>query len=191
MKILLASKSPRRRELLSRLGYDLDFIDIDFDENRVKNTKIPIATLAQTLAHGKAQAYDANALDDDTLLVTADTVVELDNKALGKPANRDEAIAMLQSLSGRTHTVYTGVCLRGRTATKLFTEATQVHFKTLSQQEITHYVDTCRPYDKAGAYGIQEWIGMIGIESINGDYYNVMGLPLCHLQKKLSAWSKQ
>lgn len=189
MKILLASKSPRRRELLSQLGYELAFVDIDFDESTVKSTQMPIETTAQTLAHSKAAAYDTSTLDDNTVLVTADTVVALDDKALGKPANRDEAIAMLQSLSGRAHTVYTGVCVRGRTAEKLFTEATQVHFRQLSDGEICYYVDTYRPYDKAGAYGIQEWIGMIGIERIEGDYYNVMGLPVCSLNQVLASWS--
>lgn len=191
MKILLASKSPRRRELLSQLGYDLAFVDIDFDENSVKESAPHIEELAQMLAYHKATAYDTSTLCSNTLLVTADTVVALDGKALGKPANRQEAIAMLHTLSGRAHTVYTGVCVHGRTSMNLFTEATTVHFRSLSNEAILHYIDTYHPYDKAGAYGIQEWIGMIGIERIEGDYYNVMGLPLCHLYNVLSNWNER
>lgn len=123
------------------------------------------------------------------MVVTADTVVVLDDQVLGKPHSHDEASAMLHQLSGRVHQVYTGVCLRSPQRTLSFTERTDVHFRPLSDKEILYYIDTFKPYDKAGAYGIQEWIGMIGIERIEGCYYNVMGLPLTRLYRELQTFA--
>lgn len=182
--LLLASKSPRRRQLLQQLGYPLRFIDINVDETL--HQSLPAEQVAETLARRKADGYDTTLLRPDEILVTADTVVVHNSFVLGKPQDRDEAIAMLQALSGDVHTVYTGVCLKSTQRTQSFTEATQVYFKQLSLQEIEHYVDHYKPFDKAGAYGIQEWIGMVGIERIEGCYYNVMGLPLAHLCKVLN-----
>ena len=186
MHLILASQSPRRRQLLSDLGLPLSFVDITTDETIDEAT--PIHLMAETIARRKASAYDSTLLDTDQTLITADTIVVSDNQKMGKPHDRDEALMMLRHLSGKSHTVYTGVCLKQHDRTTSFTEATQVHFRRLDDKEIAYYIDHYAPYDKAGAYGIQEWIGMIGIESIDGDYYNVMGLPLCHLYKVLKEW---
>lgn len=183
MKLLLASKSPRRRELLAQLGFPMETIDIDVDE--YLTSPLPAAEVAEHLARRKADACPAGKLTDDTVLVTADTVVVHKGDILGKPHSRDEAIAMLNSLSGDRHTVYTGVCLRSNKQDFSFTESTTVVFNKLTDDDIKHYVDTYRPYDKAGAYGIQEWIGMVGIGSIEGCYYNVMGLPVARLYDSL------
>lgn len=183
MKLILASKSPRRRQLLGELGYPVEFINLDVDEH------VPADTLAsdtaEMLACRKAEACPAEIINDDTVLVTADTVVVLGDKVLGKPADRDEALHMLKTLAGRSHQVYTGVCLRTATRTLSFTEKTDVFFRPLSDEELAYYVDNYRPYDKAGAYGIQEWIGMVGISHIDGCYYNVMGLPVARVYESL------
>ena len=183
MKLLLASKSPRRRQLLSQLGYPVEFVDIDVDEHVPVGT--PAEAMAELIARHKADAYPKELISDDAVVVTADTVVVLDDRPLGKPASHQEAIDMLHALSGRHHSVYTGVCLRSAERTLHFTERTDVFFRELTDDEITHYVDTYRPFDKAGAYGIQEWIGMVGITRIDGCYYNVMGLPLAALYSHL------
>ena len=188
MKLLLASKSPRRRQLLSQLGYPVEFVDIDVDEHVPDGT--PAADIAELLACRKAAALNLSILNSQfsisDVLVAADTVVVLDDQPLGKPASRQQAIDMLHALSGRHHSVYTGVCLRSGERTVHFSERTDVYFRTLSDSEIVHYVDTYRPFDKAGAYGIQEWIGMVGISRIEGCYYNVMGLPLAALWQHLT-----
>lgn len=182
MKLLLASQSPRRRQLLSELGYPMEVVKVEVEE------RIPVGMaadrVAEYLARLKATAYPAN-IQNDEVLVTADTIVVLNGDILGKPANREEAIAMIGSLAGNSHKVYTGVCLRTVKREVSFTECTTVHFSPLSDSEIMHYVDTFKPFDKAGAYGIQEWIGMIGISRIEGCYYNVMGLPVAHLYHEL------
>ena len=183
MRLILASKSPRRRQLISELGFEVTIADISVDETIDPST--PIHLVAENIAQRKAEAYPVEQMKDDEVLVTADTIVAIDGLKLGKPHDRSEAIAMLQRLAGRCHQVYSGVCLRSRTASKSFTETTDVYFRTLQQSEIEHYVDTYRPFDKAGAYGIQEWIGMVGIERIDGDYYNVVGLPLFALYRAL------
>ena len=179
MKLLLASKSPRRRQLLSELGYPVEFVDVNVDEHL--GEPLPAAEVAEYLARRKADAYPTEKLDGDSVLVTADTVVVLDGKVLGKPADHKEAVLMLHRLSGLRHTVYTGVCLRSKEQQVSFTEKTDVYFRTLADEDVEAYVERYRPYDKAGAYGIQEWIGMIGISRIEGCYYNVMGLPLSRL----------
>ena len=201
MKLLLASKSPRRRQLLSQLGYPVEFVDIDVDEHVPDGT--PASHMAELLAIRKAAAIDFSIFNFQfsisDVLVTADTVVVLDDRPLGKPASRQQAIDMLHALSGRHHSVYTGVCLRPLLTTKHltlntdhFSERTDVHFRPLTDDEIIHYVDTYHPFDKAGAYGIQEWIGMVGITRIDGCYYNVMGLPLATLYSHLQVlWEVQ
>lgn len=183
MKLLLASKSPRRRELLSQLGFPIEFVDIDVDEHL--DFPLPPSQVAEHLARRKADAFPKERLSNGAVLVTADTVVVHRDDILGKPHSRDEAIAMLHALSGDRHTVYTGVCLRSYDKDESFTESTYVIFNPLSDADIEHYVDKYQPYDKAGAYGIQEWIGMIGIGAIEGCYYNVVGLPVATLYDKL------
>ena len=184
MRLLLASKSPRRRQLLGELGLPVEFISLDVDEHVPSGT--PAANTAELLARRKAEACPKEMIDDDTILVAADTVVVLGEKVLGKPANRNEAFAMLRALSGNRHQVYTGVCLRSASRTISFTEKTDVFFRTLTDKEIEYYIDNYKPYDKAGAYGIQEWIGMVGISRIDGCYYNVMGLPVARVYEEIA-----
>ena len=181
-QLLLGSKSPRRRELLSQLGIPFRLVEIDVEESIEPD--VSADKVAEQLACKKALAYTAG-LADNEVLVTADTVVVHNSSVLGKPHSRAEAIGMLHLLSGCTHQVYTGVSLRSNRFSDSFTERTDVVFKSLRDEEIAYYVDTYRPFDKAGAYGIQEWIGMIGIERIEGCYYNVMGLPVVRLYKEL------
>ena len=157
-------------------------VDIDVDETL--SEAVSPAHVAETLARRKSLAY-TTAIADDEVLVTADTVVVHEDTVLGKPHSSEEAVAMLQMLSDCTHQVYTGVCLRGSESMVSFTECTDVSFHHLALQEITYYVNTYRPYDKAGSYGIQEWIGMVGIDRIEGCFYNVMGLPVARLYKEL------
>lgn len=183
MKLLLASKSPRRRQLLSELGYGVEFVDIDVDETLER----PLAAdrVAEHLACRKADACPTTLLGAGTVLVTADTVVVHRGEVLGKPHGRDEALRMLRSLMGERHEVFTGVCLRSARERRSFTERTLITFAPLGEAELEYYVDTYRPYDKAGSYGIQEWIGMVGVTGIEGDYYNVMGLPVARLYAEL------
>ena len=173
--------------MLGELGYPIDFISLDVDEHVPSGT--PAADVAEMLALRKAHACPSEMIEGDTVLVSADTVVVLGDKVLGKPADRDEAFAMLRSLAGNRHSVYTGVCLRTASQTVSFTEKTDVLFRPLTDDEIAYYVDNYRPYDKAGAYGIQEWIGMVGISGIEGCYYNVMGLPVARLYEHLKKLS--
>lgn len=180
--LLLASKSPRRRQLLVQLGFPVRFVDVDVDE--VVEPCTPVEYVAASLALLKAKGY-GTALADDEILVTADTIVAHRGEVLGKPRGREQAIAMLRSLSGDRHTVYTGVCLKSADRQVVFTEKSDVCFRRLDDETILHYVDQGTCLDKAGAYGIQEWIGMVGVERIEGCYYNVMGLPLSRLYFEL------
>jgi septum formation protein len=180
--LLLASKSPRRRQLLVQLGFPVRFVDVDVDE--VVEPCTPVEYVAASLALLKAKGY-GTALADDEILVTADTIVAHRGEVLGKPRGREQAIAMLRSLSGDRHTVYTGVCLKSADRQVVFTEKSDVCFRRLDDETILHYVDQGTCFDKAGAYGIQEWIGMVGVERIEGCYYNVMGLPLSRLYFEL------
>lgn len=184
MKLLLASKSPRRRELIASLGLEVEYVAIHVDEHL--DVLVPASEMALHIARKKANSYPIQSLPSDTILVTADTTVVLGNDVLGKPATRAEAVGMLHRLSGKRHTVFTGVCLRSSSAEDSFSESTGVYFRDLTDKEIEYYVDTYHPYDKAGAYGIQEWIGMVGIERIEGCYYNVMGLPVARLYDRLT-----
>ena len=183
IKLLLASKSPRRRQLLSMLGLPIEVVAVDVDESTPMG--VAVEEKAELLARRKAMAYPASRLQATEVLVAADTVVVCDNVALGKPASRAEAVAMLQALSGRGHEVYTGVCLRSSNDEVAFSEVTKVFFRRVEMAEIEYYVDTYKPFDKAGAYGIQEWIGMVAVERIEGCYYNVMGLPVARLYEML------
>lgn len=182
-KILLASGSPRRRELLAMIAPGFAVAPgRDVDESYPSD--IPAEKVAEYLSKVKADAY-IDLLADDEIIITADTVVIIDGRILGKPAGRDDAVAMLRSLSGRRHKVVTGVTVTARDRSISFDETTVVEFVPLSDDEIDAYVDTFRPYDKAGAYGIQEWIGAVGIKGIEGCYYNVMGLPVHTLYHRL------
>ena len=184
-KIYLASQSPRRRELLAGMGFDFEVMPTHVKE--VHPEGCTPAQLVEHLSRLKLSAVKLEDFPENALFIACDTVVVLEGKALGKPVDRTEALAMLHALAGRCHTVYTGVCLRTAKCTLSFTEHTNVHFRPLNDAELAYYVDTFHPYDKAGAYGIQEWIGMVGISHIEGCYYNVMGLPVAsvyeHLQK--------
>ena len=181
--IILASNSPRRKELLSGLGVDYIVRTLpDVDESypsALKGGDIPLY-----IAREKAEAY-RNMMVDGELIITADTIVWLDEKVLGKPVDREDAVCMLRALSGRTHTVYTGVCLTTTEWQHSFYAETEVRFAALSEDEILYYVDRFLPMDKAGAYGIQEWIGYVAVENISGSYYNIMGLPIQRLYKEL------
>jgi septum formation protein len=183
MKIVLASNSPRRKELLKGLNIDFEIRTIEgIDET--SPSYLPPAETPLYLAQQKAKAYEATIADDE-LLITADTIVLLDNDILGKPKDRDEAIAMLKRLSGKRHEVVTGVALTSKEEQTSFSVSSYVDFAELSDNEIIAYIDRYKPYDKAGAYGIQEWIGFIGVRAIEGSFYNVMGLPVQRLYEVL------
>lgn len=182
-KVLLASKSPRRRELMSQLRVPFSVINLGgIDESYPDN--LPADQIPQYLSNIKADAY-INNMKGRELIITADTLVIVDDKVLGKPANHDEAVKMLTELSGKTHKVVTGVCISTHDKRTSFSTTTEVKFSNISQQDIEYYVENFLPFDKAGAYGIQEWIGCVAVESINGSFYNVMGLPVHQLYKEL------
>jgi septum formation protein len=174
--LLLGSKSPRRQELLKALGLHYSLIELDVEE--IYPPHLQGAEIARFLCELKADAYKADLLPTDSILVTADTIVWLDGKYIGKPFGKDEAIAMLQQLSGKQHSVYSGICLKSSTRKTVFHAHTLVNFRELKTDEIEYYVDHYKPFDKAGSYGIQDWIGYIGITGIEGCYYNVMGFPV-------------
>ena len=182
-KVILASGSPRRRELMAGLGVNYEVrILPDVDESypdTLQGEEIPLY-----IAKEKADAY-IPMMQPDELIITADTIVWLDGKVLGKPRDREDALQMLRTMSGRTHEVFTGVCITTTDWQRSFTAQTEVRFATLSEDEIIYYVDNFKPMDKAGAYGVQEWIGFIGVENISGSYYNIMGLPGQKLYREL------
>ena len=183
-RIILGSGSPRRRELLAGLGLDFTVEpQTSFVENNEAN--LPTAEIAEYMAKGKS--FGHRALADDELLITSDTIVLIPDMdlVLGKPADRSDAITMLESLSGRKHVVETGVCIRTNRKCVSFTAFSDVYFKSLTREEIEYYVDHFRPYDKAGSYGVQEWMGHAGITKIEGSFYNVMGLPVQRLYDEL------
>ena len=187
-EILLASRSPRRKALLEELGIPFQVVDAGHSDE-VYPSGLRGGEIALYLANHKSDAYP-HALSDKQLLLTADTIVWKGESELGKPENRDEAIAMISSLSGITHQVFTGVCLRSERKRAGFFALTDVTFSRFDADEVTYYVDTFKPYDKAGAYGIQEWIGHIGVERINGSYFNVMGLPVQKVYSEIKAFVK-
>ena len=182
-RLILASASPRRRELLA--ACDLDFVLADkFECEERYPADLAADKVAEYLSQLKSNAYP-HALGEKDILLTADTVVILGDKILGKPHSEEEAVEMISSLSGATHKVVTGVTLRTAKQTISFSAESLVSFRTLEAEEIRYYVEKYRPLDKAGAYGIQEWIGYIGIEGIEGSFYNVMGLPVQRLYATL------
>lgn len=189
--VVLASNSPRRKELLSGLGVNFSVKTLpDVDESfpdTLKGEEIPLF-----IARKKADAYKvlfssvtSNEVEESLLVITADTIVWLEDEVLGKPANATEARAMLSKLSGKKHQVITGVCLTTALWQKSFAAVSEVQFSSLTEEEMDYYIHNYCPYDKAGAYGVQEWIGFIGVESIQGSYFNVMGLPIQRLYREL------
>lgn len=183
VKLILASNSPRRKELLGGLGLDFEVrvlqgIDESYPAD-LREGDIPLF-----ISRAKAQAY-LSTLSDDELLITADTIVWLDGEVLEKPKDEADACRMLRELSGKTHQVFTGVCLTTKEKQVAFSCRTDVTFARLDEEEIQHYVSAYRPLDKAGAYGVQEWIGYIGVERVEGSYFNVVGLPVQRLYQAL------
>ena len=185
--IILASQSPRRRELLKGLDIDFRIEVIDVDEsypNGMMGVEIPMY-----LAEKKANAY-RSIMQDNTLLITADTIVWHEGRVMNKPAIEAEARQMLTKLSGKTHQVITGVCISSLRKRRVFHVISEVRFARLTDAEIDYYLDNYKPYDKAGSYGVQEWIGFVGVEHINGSYFNVMGLPVQRLYNELKRWAE-
>ncbi len=182
-RIILASQSPRRQELLKGIGIKFStYVKDDIDESF--NTNIPTEQVAEYLAKKKADNYK-DILDQNTIIITADTVVIFQNEILNKPKDKTDARRMLNILSGNKHKVITGVCIKSFDKEEVFSSLSTVYFDELSPKEIDYYIDTYKPFDKAGAYGIQEWIGYIGITKIEGSYFNVMGLPVHLIYRKL------
>ncbi len=182
-KVILASNSPRRKELLGGLGIDFEVRTLsDIDEsypNALRGENIPMF-----ISGKKAEAYKQGMADDE-MIITADTIVYDNGQVLGKPKNRGEAVQMLKGLSGHAHEVITGVSIVTKKKTVQFASTSKVTFAALTDEEIAYYVDTYKPYDKAGAYGIQEWIGYVAVTRIEGSYFNVMGLPIQKLYSEL------
>lgn len=184
-KIILASQSPRRSSLLKELGLcftvDTKNVSEDFPN------ELAVNEIAAFLAEKKAMPF-FDEIETNTLVITADTIVHTETEVLGKPLDHEEATRMLEKLSGRWHTVSTGVCILSKTKKVVFTAHTQVLFKQLTESEINYYVTNFQPFDKAGAYGIQEWIGLVAVQRIEGSYFNVMGLPVQRLYEELIAF---
>lgn len=181
-KVLMASASPRRRELISQLGFDFEIVKAASTEEIIPDN-LYREEIAVHLAKEKSDCF--NNLNDNEILVTADTIVWIDGKVLGKPVGYSDAFQMLRLLSGKEHYVITGVCLKSNKKFVSFHAETMVKFADLSDDEIRFYINNYKPYDKAGAYGIQEWIGKTGVEHIEGSYYNVVGLPVQKLYREL------
>ena len=182
-RIILGSNSPRRRELLAGLDLSFDVHVIPGLEENYPDSLQP-QEIPVFLSKQKAEAY-LSTLEDQVLLITADTIVWNETEVIGKPKDREDAIRMLHSLSGHEHQVVTGVCLTTTKKQETFSVVSSVRFASLTDEEIIYYVDKYKPFDKAGAYGIQEWIGYVGVESISGSFYNVMGVPVQRLYQEL------
>ncbi len=180
-KIILASNSPRRQELLRGLSFEF-LIEVK-TVNELYSSDLKHSEITEYLATLKSDAF--HNVSENTIIITADTIVWLKDKALEKPKNRNEAIEMIHQLSDNSHEVITSVCIKSSTSQKIITDITKVYFNKLTLNEITYYVDKYKPYDKAGSYGIQEWIGFIGVSKIEGSYFNVMGLPVHKIYQEL------
>ncbi|MCA1744325.1 MAG: Maf family nucleotide pyrophosphatase [Bacteroidales bacterium] len=183
--IILASQSPRRQDLLKMANVSFEVVIVPDVPEDFPDT-MPVEDVPEFLAGQKQKAYEHIWSKPQTLVITADTIVELKGRVLNKPADREEAIQMLQQLSGTSHRVLTGVVLKSSEKEHAFTAVTEVWFKELKKCDIEYYVDQYKPFDKAGAYGVQEWIGLVGVSQINGSFYNVMGLPVAKLYEELS-----
>ena len=182
--IILGSQSPRRRELMAGLDIPFTCVTIDADESYPQD--LQAGDIPLYISRAKARAY-INFLQENDLLITSDTIVWLNGEMLGKPTDEADARAMLARLSGRTHEVYTAVCFVDRNGElDTLVDCTKVTFKILSKEEIDYYVSKYRPLDKAGAYGVQEWIGYVGVTKMDGSYFNVMGFPICRVYETLS-----
>jgi septum formation protein len=183
--LILGSTSPRRQYLMREVGFSFTIEKPDVEESFPPD--LPVEDVAKYLATKKAEYFRPSITDQ--VVVTADTVVIINNYILNKPQDRLEAIEMLTVLSGKTHRVMTGVCIISAEKEESFDDTTEVTFKALTRTEIEFYVDTYKPYDKAGAYGAQDWIGMVAIEKIQGSYFNVMGLPIHKVHQHLMNWA--
>lgn len=186
-KIILASQSPRRIELLNGLNIKFEVQVLDVNEDfpaQMVGVDIPMY-----LAEKKANAYK-HIMDEHTMIITADTIVWHEGKVLGKPVDETDVRRMLRALSGKTHQVITGVCISTLQRRKVFHVISDVRFARLTEAEIEYYLHNFKPYDKAGSYGVQEWIGFVGVEHINGSYFNVMGLPVQRLYNELKRWKE-
>lgn len=187
-RVILASQSPRRKQLLEQAGIPFEVKVVDTAETFPAD--MPVPDIPVHIARQKSAAV-TELCDADDIIITADTVVVLDDTIIGKPKDRDDAIRILSALSGRVHRVITGVVIKQKKVEMSFSKETQVHFKPLTAAQITYYVDNYKPYDKAGAYAIQEWIGAVGIDRIDGCFYNVMGLPVSNVVDTLDAMAKK
>jgi len=185
--IILASQSPRRQELLRGLNIPFEVKVIEVEETYPKG--LVGVDIPMYLSEKKANAFNG-LMDETTMLITADTIVWHEGKVFGKPTDRKNATAMLKALSGKTHQVITGVCISTLQKRKVFSVISEVRFASLNSSEIEYYLDNYQPYDKAGSYGVQEWIGFVGVEFIEGSYFNVMGLPIQRLYNELKNWGK-
>ena len=182
-KIILGSASPRRRELLA--GLDLEFtVDTGNTFDEVYDDDVPTDDIPSVLSKGKSYGFH-RVLENDEILITSDTLVLCADRVMGKPHSREEAIDMLKTLSGRDHKVITAITIRDNTKCRTSSDTAVVHFKSLTNSEIEYYVDAYKPFDKAGAYGIQEWVGYIGIDRIDGSYFTIMGLPVLLVYSEL------
>jgi septum formation protein len=183
-QLILASSSPRRQYLMKEAGFEFTVEKPDVEEDFP--AEMPVDQVARYLASKKAEFFRPQIHNE--IVVTADTVVILGNKIMNKPQDRSEAIKMLADLSGKTHLVMTGVCILSKEKEESFDDTTEVTFQTLTQKEVEYYVDNYKPFDKAGAYGAQDWIGMVAIQKITGSYFNVMGLPIHKVYQHLKNW---
>lgn len=184
--VVLASKSPRRQELLKGVGLEFSVLTKDVDESY--SSGMSVFDVAPFLSYKKAKAFDESELPENYMVITADTVVIVGDKILGKPKDYDDACNMLRQISGKKHSVVTGVTVRTKEKVMTLSATSKVSFEVLDEEEIRYYVDTYKPFDKAGSYGIQEWIGYIGVNSVEGSYFNVMGLPTQKLYKMLKTF---
>lgn len=188
-KIILGSNSPRRRELLS--GLDIEFtVDTGNNFEEIYDTSVPQEQIPEVLSEGKSYGFHRE-LEDDEILITSDTLVLCEDRVMGKPHSREDAYDMLRFLSGRRHKVITAVTIRDKEDCRTSSDTAIVHFKELSDNEIYYYIDNFKPFDKAGAYGIQEWIGYIGIGKIEGSYFTIMGFPVHLVYQELHKFSER
>jgi len=186
-KIILASRSPRRQQLLTELGLKFKVVVKDYDETFPSG--LTGEEIARYIAYRKAASFE-NEIPENAIVIAADTIVWCNDKVLGKPVNKVDAFAILKEISGNTHEVITGVSIRSKSKEITFSESTKVTFEQFSEEETEYYIENFKPYDKAGAYGIQEWIGIIACSHIDGSYFNVVGLPVQRLYKELLAFIK-